>query len=105
MKTMLELVEAVADKLPPKSHEDRLVYSVAKLLAAIFDEQNKSIIESAPSVLDAELKIEGFKRKWSPQKTDDCPIEDVVLGGYCESDAQLRARLKASLNGGSDGTM
>jgi hypothetical protein len=33
-------------------------------------------------------------RRWSPAKTEECPIEDFIYGGYCESDEQLRARIK-----------
>lgn len=104
MKTMLEIVEAVADKLPPKTDDERLVYSFAKLLAAIYDEQNKEIVEIEPSFLDASMKIQGIARKTSPERTEECPMFDILTGVYCESDDQLRARLKASLNGGSDGT-
>jgi hypothetical protein len=32
-------------------------------------------------------------RRWSPDKTEECPIPDTLGGGYCETDAQLRKRL------------
>lgn len=33
-------------------------------------------------------------RKWSPVKTEECPVKDTINGGWFESDEQLRARLK-----------
>lgn len=97
MKTMLQIVEEVERLLPPKDDADEFIYSTAKLLAKMSDEQNRFIVTTAPDVVDAYVKIQGIKRKTSPVWTEECPIEDVVLGGYCESDAQLRDRLKASL--------
>lgn len=38
-------------------------------------------------------------RRWSPTQTDECPVEDALRGGYCESDEQLRTRIRAVLEG------
>ncbi len=36
-------------------------------------------------------------RKWSPEQTEECPVEDSLRGGFCESDAQLRARIESAI--------
>ncbi len=33
-------------------------------------------------------------RLWSPTPTEECPVTDHLKGGFCESDEQLRIRLK-----------
>lgn len=35
------------------------------------------------------------RRKWSPVQTEECPVIDLLHGGFCESDEQLRSRLKS----------
>lgn len=44
--------------------------------------------------LDAMAQI-AFGRKWSPVPTEECPQFDHLNGGFCETDAQLRARIRA----------
>lgn len=34
-----------------------------------------------------------LSRKWSPVRTLECPVEDALHGGYCESDTQFRIRI------------
>lgn len=48
-------------------------------------------------VLDGLASVPGVSRLWSPEQTDECPVEDRLRGDYCESDAQLRERLQRSL--------
>lgn len=38
-----------------------------------------------------------LQRHWSPVRTEECPIEDRLRGGYCESDEQLRTRIKVGV--------
>lgn len=40
------------------------------------------------------IGLEAISRKWSPERTDECPVEDIHQGGFIESDEQLRERLK-----------
>lgn len=44
--------------------------------------------------LDLIAMDRGTARKWSPTQTEECPIEDTLRGGYCETDEQLRERLR-----------
>lgn len=33
-------------------------------------------------------------RLWSPERTEECPVQDWIHGGWIESDEQLRNRIK-----------
>jgi len=48
-------------------------------------------------VLDRIATTRGTVREWSPTQTAECPIEDTLRGGYCESDEQLRQRLRGAV--------
>lgn len=44
--------------------------------------------------LDNLAVASALRRKWSPIQTEECPYYDALNGGFCESDAQLRERIK-----------
>jgi hypothetical protein len=48
--------------------------------------------------LDARALIPSIARVHSSERTEETPCEDPIWGGYCESDAQLRARIKEGLH-------
>jgi hypothetical protein len=48
--------------------------------------------------LDRVAWIYEISRFWSREQTEECPMPDYLNGGFCESDAQLRARIKRELS-------
>jgi hypothetical protein len=51
------------------------------------------LMKSLEDILDDIAKLH-IIRKHSPVQTAECPMGDPIWGGYCESDEQLRTRLK-----------
>lgn len=92
--------DAVVPSAPATSWQDQQRErdcALGEAIAATYNRLTPAV--SMPHALDAIFGLGGdmHVRKHSAERTEECPMEDPVNGGYCESDAQFRSRIKAGL--------